>query len=212
MCTVEFQISLCCLQVIVQKLEVFTLPFPQCFWLIWATSWPHCSQCFYCLTVQLGSSRQRGLERAGSGRVLVLESRQLQGRAGVTSLGQGHHPAGVGQGPAQGRQSPGMAGQGHSAGQGRGRHRLWGGWIEGRCSPRASTTCLCSQDPEQSRWEIHSVRQHGATALFWDCIIPIPSLSSSALLQVCYLCSTPFSFFFNHLCENAEGMSIHICS
>lgn len=154
MCTVEFQISLCFLQVIVQKLEVFTLPFPQCFWLIWATSWPHCSQCFYCPTVQLGSSRQRGLERAGSGSVLVLESRQLQGRAGVTSLGQGHHPAGVGQGPAQGRQSPGMAGQGHSAGQGRGRHRLWGGWIEGRCSPRASTTCLCSQDPEQSRWEI----------------------------------------------------------
>lgn len=145
MYTVEFQISLCCLWVVFVdwKLQAFTLAFLQCFWAIRAASWPHFSQWFYCLTLQVGSSMQRGFGQAGSGRVLSPKSRQLQPRAGVTSS-------------AEVEQQP-FLGLSHS-------YSL----------------------PKQF------------------CFAP--------RLLACYLCSTPFSFLFYHLCENAEGMSVHISS
>lgn len=203
MYTVEFHISVCCLQAVFVdwKLKVFPLEFPPCFWVIGAASRPHCSQSWYCPRT---AGRQLHSEGLWAGRVWQVPP-PGQGRcpqAGVTSLGQGHQPAQGKQGPAQGTragQSPGMAGQDHSAGQGE----------EGTGSEedegRATTACSCSQSPAKSRWEIPSVGQ------------PFLGLSHSHSRseQVCFapsFCSTSFLVFFYHLCENAEGMSVHICS
>lgn len=213
MYSAEFQIFICCLHVVFvdQKLEVFTLMFPQIFWVAGATSWPHCSLCFYCFywgffaylfvfiviivtRVQVGSSKQRGVGQAGSGRSFPPNQDSLS--PGQVSLSSGvtcprwHQPAEVAQGTRVVPQC--------RAGSGTGSEEE-----EGRCSPRAITACSCS------------LTKAGGNSLFLGLSHSYSHSKQfcfSPSLLACYLCSTSVWFPFYHSCENAEGMSVHICS
>lgn len=198
MYTVEFQISVCCVWVVFvdRKLKVFTSAFPQYFWVIGAASRPHCSQCFHLHTAAGGQLHAEGL---WAGRVWQGPSPQVRaaptpGSCHLRATGTSACRAGLGASLAQGTRgghSPGMDGQGHGGGLGRDRHGSEED--EGRCSPSVAegpalgwrSSLFELSGPWQKQVANNLSEAVWSNSFFWDCLIPIPAPSRSALLPIC---------------------------